>query len=73
MIVVDASVILHALTEGPSDPAFVDKLENEGELFAPEVIYLEILSGMRKQLRLNKLRREHLLITAQDLLYYSPA
>ena len=52
MIVVDASVILHALTEGPLDKDFIDQLQDQGELIAPELIYVEVISGLRKLLRL---------------------
>ena len=70
MIVVDASVILHALLEGPKDRDFLDRLQNEGELFAPEVIYLEVSSGMRRQVRLKQLSQDHARAAIQDLQAY---
>ena len=67
MIVVDASVILHALLEGPKDRDLLDRLQNEGELFAPEVIYLEVSGGMRRQVRLKQLSQDHARAAIQDL------
>ncbi len=70
MIVVDASVVLHVLLQGSEDRDFLNRLQNEGELFAPEVIYLEVSSGMRRLVRLNRLSQDHARVAIQDLQAY---
>jgi len=48
MIVVDASVILHVLTNAPTAQDLITALEQADELAAPALIDLEVMNGIRK-------------------------
>ena len=52
MIVVDASIILHLLIDPETDIAVWNKVNNAGQLIAPHIIDLEIISGIRRHLRI---------------------
>jgi len=58
MIVVDASVILHILTDAPNSETIIARLEAEDGLIAPHLIDLEVLNGLRKHLIAKRLRGE---------------
>ncbi len=59
MIVVDASVILHVLTNAPTSESIIARLQGEDELVAPHLIDLEVLNGLRKNLLTKRMSREH--------------
>ncbi len=55
---VDASVIVHILLDAQIQPELVNTLERSGDLMAPHLIDLEVLSAIRKQLNLKKISDE---------------
>lgn len=46
---------MHVLLEGNRAGKVIDKLKFYGALFAPELIYIEVLSAIRRHLNLKKL------------------
>ena len=70
MIVIDASVVLHAILDGRKDRQFMERLEQHDELIAPELIMLEVTNGIRRQLRLNQLTLERAADAVEDLQTY---
>ena len=56
MIVLDASVVLDIVTAVPAGQAISARIAATANLFsAPEVIDLEVLQALRRQLRLGKI------------------
>lgn len=48
MIVVDASALVNVLIEQPPNAALISRLESSGELHAPHLLDIEILSVLRR-------------------------
>ena len=68
MPVVDASVLVVALVDdGPDGDAVRRRLEGE-QLFAPEIIDLEVLSVMRRAVGRGALNRRRAALALEDLL-----
>lgn len=55
LLVVDTSAVLTALAADPPAPGLVDRLENGGELGAPHLVDLELLSALRRRVSLGEL------------------
>lgn len=49
MIVVDASVVLHILADGATDPDLIEVMRQAETLAAPHLLDLEIINALRKQ------------------------
>ena len=55
MIVIDASIVLKIFMDDLKDIEIEKKLENVDGLIAPQIIDLEVINGIRKNLRLGNL------------------
>jgi len=55
MLVVDTSAVLAVLAERGPDPALVQRLADDGDLHAPDLIDIEILQALRGLVRGGKL------------------
>ena len=67
MIVIDASVILHALIEIRDNSEIQRLLESSGGVIAPHIIDAEVINGIRKNLRLKTISPERANFAIGDL------
>jgi predicted nucleic acid-binding protein len=66
VIVVDASVVVHLITDAALDPNIVEIIRRAEKLIAPHIIDLEVLNVLRKKRFQNRTTSQRLELSFQD-------